>query len=794
LVSNTKDCPMEELDKLGEEGKIVTNDSTTDEKNETTPILHSSTSSARPRSTRYALSQFVQKLRRRGKPIRTQISPEAAEQYTIVMDTDEEGLERLYQAYSREQQSEPLKAECFKWLPFSARAWFHWSTFRRRFPYYVPIMMWLPQYEKKWILNDFFAGVAVAAMIIPQSLALALLAGLPPVYGLYSAWIAALIYAFMGNSRQMSCGPDTVASVLVGLTIQEQNPDDPAGFAHILALLAGLFLFTLGIFRFGFLDNVLSRPLLSGFINAVAAIIVMEQFDSIMGVPNPEAHEWHKIVHVFEHITEVNWQTIVIGVCSVIYLLAFRIANKWIQKSGTKRIWLTSIRFIPAILVVVILSTVFTYVFRLDKQGVRILGEINSKFPVPAPPPINSITDISDALQPALIIGILGFIESIIVAKYYAMKHHYGVSPNRELVALGIANLIGSFFKIYPSFGSLTRSAISDMAGARTQVYEIFVGLIVLFTILFMGPLFYYLPKSALAGIVVVAGIGIFELEDVLFLWRIRAYPALILLTGTFVCTIALGVELGLLIGLGISVFFIIQHTTFPHIVLLGRTPSGKYKDISQYADALTVPGVIIVRIDEALYFANIGPIKEMLSRIERLGSHKAHPTDLSSLPPLSAIIIDARNIFELDPSAIQILRDMVEDYKQRGIKVCFVKLRWNLKQSFLSANILHPLDGGLVFSRISDAVNWVEASMDKGFHGSYSSYIQSPHLEAATSPGQADSDTTSEEVRRKTPPTHTSNSFDASYGSFVDMSLGTPSLPSLSNSTARLPNVQSED
>lgn len=673
------------------------------------------------------LGRFVQRLKRRGKQMSNKISFTAAEQYGIMLDTDEDRLLDSTQRSHMEVES-----------------WLEWKTIRRRMPYYMPILLWLPKYNwRESLIYDLFAGVAVAAMIIPQSIALSLLAGLEPIFGLYSAWITCLVYAFMGNSKQMSYGPETVAAMLVGLTIQDKDPSDPAAFAHILSFMAGVFLFAMGVFRFGFLDSVLSRPLLSGFINAVAVTIVIEQIDSLLGIPNPAAHDWHKLIHVFNNVSDVVWQSAVVGVSVIILLFAFKIVNKLINKSGTTKWYIVWFKFVPGVLVAVIASTLVTFLARLDKQGVSILGSISSSFPTPYPPQLTSASVITEAGQPGIVIGVLGFIESIIVAKYYASKHGYGVSPNRELVAMGMANIVGSFFQTFPAFGSMTRSAVADMAGARSQLYNIVVALIVLGTILFLGPLFYYLPKPALAGIIMVAAFNIFEFEDLHFLWSMRAYKALLLLVITFATTIALGIELGLLIGLGISVFLIIQHTAFPHIALLGRLPdTNKYRDIALFKEATTIPGVIIMRVDEGLYFANVGQIKEMLARIERLGSHLSHPTDRakSGLAPLAGVIFDARNIFEMDPSAVIILQEMVHEYKQRNVKVCFVKLRSALKQSFIATGIIDPMGGHTIFSSLSTAVNYVTQGLHRDV--AYSSYIHEPDVDAGGKDNKSDTPT----------------------------------------------------
>ncbi|KAL6063515.1 putative sulfate transporter [Balamuthia mandrillaris] len=664
---------------------------------------------------------------RRAKP-----SQEAAQQYAAMlasMDKEMHYLDAYYRSRAMGAASEFALEDGASWSNLSLfsgfREWLHWKTFKQRFPYYVPIMTWLPQYKWSYLPRDLAAGLAVAAMLIPQSLAMALLAGLPPQYGLYSCWFPLIVYACMGNSKQMAVGPETVASILLGLNLQSSglDPSDYPNFTHIIAFTCGLFLFGLGILRFGFLDNVLSRPLLSGFINAVALMVMMEQVDTLLGITNAHLHDWHKFPNIIKNISHTNWQTLVLGIVTIMVLLSFRALNMLIAKTRQKRY--SFVKFIPMTMVVVLISILFSWLSDLQAEGVAILGKIPSGFPVPQPPQLKSVGVFSDSLVSAMVISVLGFIESIIIAKHYAAKYNYPVSPNRELVALGMANILGSFFRIMPAFGSLMRSSIAESAGARTQLHGVVTALIMIMAILFLQPVFYYLPKTTLAAIIIVAALGLLELEDLFFLIKIRAWGALFLFVATLVLTLSLGVELGIVVSLGISVFLIIRHTSLPHIAILGLEPkSNKFKDISRWSDARTIPGIVVIRIEEALYFANIGQIKEMFSRIERMGSHTAHPSEKKTLPPLRGIVIDCRNIPEIDASAVQILFEMVEDYKLRRIRVCFVKLRGQLKMSFLRAGILGSTNvTDTVFASNKEAVDFIENGPRPN---GYSSYLDS--------------------------------------------------------------------
>ena len=285
-------------------------------------------------------------------------------------------------------------------------------------------------------------------------LAYAILANLPPAMGLYSAFMPVLIYGLMGTSRQLAMGPDAVASLMVALIVaQNVDPDDPASvsameLARVLAFVGGLFLFVLGMVRVGFLDNVISRPLLSGFVNAVALTIIVEQWDTLFGLPANSEHSWHKLVYVIEHFYQAQWLTFMIGVIAIFFLVLFRVSKKVFRDN--QRLYF--LRFLPESLVVVTAGIIISASLGLDQYNVRILGDFNSSFPTPSFPSI-SVSNLQVAIFPAISVAIVGFVESIIVAKLYALRHNYQVSPNRELVATGLANLVSHskpiFFVIY---------------------------------------------------------------------------------------------------------------------------------------------------------------------------------------------------------------------------------------------------------------------------------------------------------------------------------------------------------
>jgi len=320
------------------------------------------------------------------------------------------------------------------------------------------------------------------------------------------------------------------------------------------------------------------------------------------------------------------------------------------------------------------------------------------------------IGKLTKLLEPAIVISLVGFVESVVISKTYSIKYKYQVSANRELVALGFSNLISSFFQSYPAFGSLPRSRVNDLAGARTQMAGIITSFLVLIIILTIAEVFYFLPKVMMAAIIISAVINLLEFEDIIFLYRVHAYKEIALLIAIFLVTLILGSEVGILVAILLSLLLVVKKTTVPHALVLGIVPdTEKFKDISTFPEAKTIPGVIIVRIEESLTFANIGQIKQMFTRLEGLGSHKIHPADkVFKVAPLKGIIIDAKNIPHIDPSALQILVEMCEDYEKREILVCFVKLKEHHQKGFLLSGLMKMIGPKNFFKKTIEALNYI--------------------------------------------------------------------------------------
>ncbi|KAG0245858.1 hypothetical protein BGX31_005756 [Mortierella sp. GBA43] len=651
---------------------------------------------------------------RNGQPSRP--SPTRSPVHVDSSDSDDDNVNertpfvKRGQAYQQPEEDEELSAD-------------QWTTFKTRLRYYVPVLRWLPHYSFDGFGHDLVAGITVACLIIPQSLSYATaLAHLEPVHGLYSAFVAGVMYAIFGTSRQLSVGPEALVSMMVGTAIaqQQQGISDPKAALAIgcfITLFVGLFTFFLGFVRLGFMDSVLSRALLRGFITAVAVVVIIEQSITLFGLREQAEHDGigeesstiEKILFIAGNLGNIHRLTTIVSFSSIAFLLAFGSFKKRLTK-------LPFLQFIPEILLCVIIYTILTGVLRWDKEGLAILGATKSAgLQLPSIPAVPEGVSLRSLFGTAVLISIIGFVESIVITKQYATKHNYSVSPNRELVALGVANVAGGLFQAIPAFGSMARSKINDKAGARTQLAGLITALVVLIAIFFLLPYFFYLPKAVLAGIICVAALSLLSEapHDLKFIWQIQAWSDLGLLLLTFVATMAVSIEAGTLIAIALSFLMVIKTSTYPRITIMGRMPGtrGRFRPIKDYPGiAEHIDGVLIIKVEEGLYFANTGQLKDRLHRLEVFGDMSVHPSEEARLNPVSHVIFDVENMPYLDASAAQILREIVEAYHARNIQVYFVKLRENSRELFIKSELLERAGGEAhLFRRTADAMDYIE-------------------------------------------------------------------------------------
>ena len=547
---------------------------------------------------------------------------------------------------------------------------------------WIPALEWMPNYSTSFLKGDMIAGLTVGIMLIPQGMAYAMIAGMPPIYGLYASTIPLIIYALLGTSRQLAVGPVAMVSLLTAsgvAALAETGSEAYIIWAIALAFLVGLMQAALGLFRLGFLVTFLSHPVISGFTSAAALIIGISQFKHILGVSIPRAeHIYETVFNLVEKIPQTNIYTLGIGVLSVVLMVVLRRINK----------------SFPGALVVVLLGVLAVYAFGLDNSGVKIIGDIPAGFP--------SVTlegvswDKWLTLLPlAATISLVSFMESISVAKAIQAKHrNYHVDANKELIALGAANIGGSLFQGFPVTGGFSRTAVNDQAGAKTGMASLISAVLIILTLLFLTPLFYYLPNAVLGAIIVVAVAGLFDYKEAIHLWKVDKQD-FIMLAVTFVSTLLLGIELGIALGVGLSLAAVIYQTTRPHMAELGRIPGRSfYKNIDRFPELEVRDDILIVRFDARLYFANSPYFKE---KMEDLIDSKGDK--------LRLVVLDADSINGMDSTGVLAVEELVRYCRNKNVSFAFVGAKGPVRDTLFRSGLLDIIGQEQCFMLIVDAV-----------------------------------------------------------------------------------------
>lgn len=548
---------------------------------------------------------------------------------------------------------------------------------------YIPILDWLPNYKKGDLRGDLSAGLTVGVMLIPQGMAYSMLAGLPPIYGLYASTVPLILYAIFGTSRQLAVGPVAMVALLISSGVGAIAPigsDEFIGLAILLALMVGIMQFSLGVFKLGFLVNFLSHPVISGFTSAAALIIGLSQLKHLLGIDIPRSNYIHKVlIEAGQNISSTHLPTLILGVSAIAVILFLK-----------KRF-----KAIPGPLVVVVLGILAVYFLGLADGGMKIVKTVPSGLPTPTLPTMDWAS-ISDLFPIALTIALVGFMESIAVAKAIQAKHKdYEVTPNQELIGLGLANIGGAFFRAFPTTGGFSRTAVNDQAGARTGLASIISAVLILLTLLFLTPLFYYLPKAILASVIMVAVFGLIDFKEAKHLWHTDRKDFLMLLV-TFLATLSLGIEEGIGVGVVLSLTMVVYRVTYPHMAIEGALPAtGQYRNVSRFPEAQIDEDILIVRMDAQLFFANTQYFRDQL---DHWVSEKGEG--------LKLIVLNAKAINGLDSSAVHVLHDLTQEYRNQGIQLYVSGLKGPLRDIMFRSGLTEFIGEENFFFDLPDAIN----------------------------------------------------------------------------------------
>lgn len=504
---------------------------------------------------------------------------------------------------------------------------------------------WIRGYRRGDLRGDLLAGITVAVMLVPQGMAYATLAGLPPVVGLYASTVPLVVYALFGSSRQLSVGPVAIDSLLVlaGVSaLAAVGSEEFAALAALLALMVGAVQLGLGLFRAGFVVNFVSSAVVSGFTSAAAVVIALSQLKGLLGIDVSSAQStFALILDAGRRLPGADLITVAIGLGSVAVLLA------------AKRL---APRF-PAPLLVVALGTLMTYSFSLHEKGVGIVGEVPAGLPGFALPTLDGGAAVA-LLPTALTIAFVAYVEAFAAANSIAAKERYKIEANQEFKGLGLANMAASIFSGYPVTGGFSRSAVNHGAGARTQLSSIVTAVLVLITLAAFTPVFYYLPNVVLAAIVIVAVYGLIDVKTPVHLFKLKPVDGWTLVV-TFAATLAVGVQWGVPIGVAFSLLVFIWRAAYPHTARLGYLPEkGAFRNLKRFPEAQTFSGTLILRVDASLYFANMAFLETLLRDA------------LSEDPGVRHVVLDFSGVNSMDAVAAETMEGLMEELEIRGISM----------------------------------------------------------------------------------------------------------------------------
>ena len=512
-----------------------------------------------------------------------------------------------------------------------------------------PILEWLPEYNRSKFYGDLSAGLTVGVMLIPQGMAYAMIAGLPPIFGLYAAFIPQLVYALMGTSGKLGVGPVAMDSLLVasGLgALSLSGIDQYIQMAVFLALFMGGIQVFMGLVKMGFLVNFLSKPVINGFTSAAAIIIGLSQLKHLLGTEIARSNQLqHLLYNTYLTVDEIHFTTLFIGLSGILGIL---LLNKISPK-------------IPAALVITILGILVVWGVGMDEAGVKIVSNIPSGLPELKLPTEYVLSNMNELFPIALTLSLVAFMEAISVAKAVEDEQsNLSLRPNQELIALGFANIVGSLFQSYPTTGGFSRTAVNNQLGASTPMSLIISAAIVGATLFFLTPLFYYLPNAVLAAIIMVAVTGLIDLKYPKRLWNYRK-DEFGLLAFTFIVTLTVGITQGILFGILLSLLLMVYRTAQPHYAVLGNIKGSKYyRNINRFKEDVDEDlEVLIFRFDAQLYFGNKDFFKSELStQIE------------SKKESLKSIIINAESINYIDSSGVFMLDKFIAKLQKQGYGV----------------------------------------------------------------------------------------------------------------------------
>ncbi len=554
---------------------------------------------------------------------------------------------------------------------------------------FVPFLRWIGELRDRDTLKaDILAGITVALVLVPQSMAYAQLAGLPPYVGLYASFLPPIVAAFFGSSRQLATGPVAVVSLMTAAALgplASSNPDGYLAYAMILAILVGLFQMSLGLLRLGVVVDLLSHPVVVGFTNAGALIIATSQLGKLFGVTAPQAEHHYETVYntILAALDHTHGPTLLMGIVAIAIMLLLK---RYYPK-------------VPSVLAAVVVTTLASWLLDFEAGGGGVVGSIPQGLPS-ITIPVFDFEVVKQLITSAVIISLIGFMEAIAIAKAMAAQTRQRLDTNQELVGQGISNLVSGLFTGYPVSGSFSRSAVNINAGAKTGFSSIVTGIVVGITLLFLTPLLYHLPTATLGAVIILAVINLIKATPVIHAWKAQPQDGVVSVI-TFALTLYLAPHLegGILTGVVLSLLLFVIRTMRPRVAVLSRYKDGSMRDISVHP-LPTSDTISLLRFDGSLYFANAGYFENKILK------------EVASKPKLRYIVVDASGINHIDATGEEVLHHLAERLKATGIELVFAGMKKQFMDVIRRTRLIEFMQEDHFFSGVQKALDYVWDSL----------------------------------------------------------------------------------
>ncbi|KAJ4750366.1 sulfate transporter 1 [Rhynchospora pubera] len=568
--------------------------------------------------------------------------------------------------------------------------------------YFLPILEWAPKYSFGLFKSDLIAGITIASLAIPQGISYAKLANLPPVLGLYSSFVPPLVYAMMGSSKDLAVGTVAVASLLIASMLGKEvsaaeNPGLYLKLAFTATFFAGVFEAALGLLRLGFIVDFLSHATIVGFMAGAATVVCLQQLKGMLGLQHfTTSTDLVSVMEsVFTQTHQWRWESVVLGSCFLFFLLLTR----YLSKRNPKFFWISA----AAPLTSVVLASLLVYLTHAENHGVQVIGYLKKGINPPSATSLEfSPPYIMIALKTGIITGVIALAEGIAVGRSFAMYKNYQIDGNKEMIAFGMMNIVGSLTSCYLTTGPFSRSAVNYNAGCKTAMSNVVMAIAVMITLLFLTPLFHYTPLVVLSAIIISAMLGLIDYEAAIHLWHVDKIDFCVCL-GAYLGVVFGSVEIGLVVAVTISILRVLLFIARPRTTVLGNIPNSMvYRRVDQYPIAQSIPGIFILHIDAPIYFANASYLRE---RISRGIDDEEDVLKTKGRTNLQYVILDLGAVGSIDTSGISMLEDLKKNLDRRGLQLVLANPGSEIMKKLDKSKVLEGIGHEWIFLTVAEAV-----------------------------------------------------------------------------------------